>query len=59
MNLVTMQRLDDLASDAVHDLPRAAIFAAGREYLLTGQRGPFDRYLFDRELARLVEEARP
>lgn len=51
-----MQRLDQLAEDAVHDLSRAQVLAAGREYVQTRTRlsPPFDRWLYDREFDRLA-----
>lgn len=56
MSPATMQRIDQLATDAVHDLTRAQVFAAGREYVLSHARGPFDRWLWERELARITAE---
>lgn len=56
-----MQRLDQLAEDAVHDLSRAQVFAAGREYVQTRTRlsPPFDRWLWDRAVERLTQESYP
>jgi hypothetical protein len=54
-----MQRIDDLATDAVHDMSRAQVLAAGRDYVQARRNfphttPPFDRWLWDREVARLT-----
>jgi hypothetical protein len=61
MSPATLQRIDDLATDAVHDMTRAQVLAAGREYVQAKRNFPhttptFDRWLWDRAVERLTND---